>query len=365
MLGWRRTFAVVAALALSLPLCACEAFLLPDEPPVTWAPLPTLAMTAIPSASPPTQTSTPTQVPSMPSPTPEPAPPALAPTPTPDGIADRAIWAREQVWTLLLREYPDTFPSAQADWVALEERTLDGEAEFLFQSHDVSLTVSLPVPLQRESSSRVGVIGPKGFGWGGLVEPDGTVIADPAQAVADIRRVDGWRGTIRALPQGAQYDDYFRVLEDGSQFGIDSPDEGIRARLSELRNTGRVATVWGELVENVPDYGQTQIVVERLDVESAPRAAPPTSSARESELVDAWEGVIREAPAGARYDDYFDARHPEGQHGITSLVPTIAAQLAALRGTGQVVRIWGILDYGMPDHGGSAIVVARLEVIGQ
>ena len=364
MQGWRRTFALLAACALTLSLCACEALLLPDDPPVTWVPLPTLGTTPAPSAAPPTFTPTPTEARSVPSPTPEPAPSPQDPTSVYNRIAERGVWARDQAWSHLVREYPDSLPIAQPEWLAVEERTADGETEFLYQDNSVSLVVAVPVPLQRSASSRVEVTGPKGFAWNGLVEPDGSVVADAPPTDQASRRVDGWRGTVRALPRGAQYDDYFRVLGDGSQYGIDSPDEGLRARLSELRNTGRVATVWGELLAGVPDYGQTQIVVERLDVEPLPRAAP-TSSARDSELVEAWEGVIREAPAGARYDDFFDAHRPGGQYGITSLLPKIVAQLVAHRGTGQVVRVWGILDYGMLDHGGSAIVVSRLEVIGQ
>ena len=203
----------------------------------------------------------------------------------------------------------------------------------------------------------VRLAGPDGFRWSVKVDRDGHVTASAPETSPTPESVQGWRGTLHALPAGSPYDDYFGVIGGmGGQYGIGAEDDSIAARLAALTNSGRVVIVWGVLRRDVPDHAQARILVTRFQVE----ALPPTRVA-ESELVDGWVGVIRALPAGSPHDDYFDTRRPGGQYGIRSLVPRIAEQLAAYRDTGTPVRVWGMLDYGVSDYGGRAIIVSRLE----
>jgi putative hemolysin len=80
--------------------------------------------------------------------------------------------------------------------------------------------------------------------------------------------VDGWLGTVEALPSMAQFDDVF-ILEDPNfpvQYGIDAPDPGVAAELESLRNTGRSFFVFGELSCNVIDVYGCQIRADRIEV---------------------------------------------------------------------------------------------------
>jgi len=102
---------------------------------------------------------------------------------------------------------------------------------------------------------------------------------------------------------------------------------------------------------------------------SAPKApaaaAPVATAAPASEVVEGWVGRVRAAPAGQPYAQYFDAQTPRGQFGITSLVPKLAQDLAAYRNTTAIIRVWGILDYGVADYAGKRIVVTRIELVSQ
>jgi hypothetical protein len=80
-------------------------------------------------------------------------------------------------------------------------------------------------------------------------------------------------------------------------------------------------------------------------------------------IVEDWLGMIRPLPAGSRYAHYFAARDEEGQYGITSTLPPVEEQLRLYRDSGALVRIWGILEYGVDDYGGARIYVTRVEAV--
>ncbi|HSQ26014.1 MAG TPA: DUF333 domain-containing protein, partial [Anaerolineales bacterium] len=68
---------------------------------------------------------------------------------------------------------------------------------------------------------------------------------------------------------------------------------------------------------------------------------PPGTS---EEIAD-WWGVIRSTESGAQYDDYF-GRQDLGQiiyFGIDSMDPAVQAQIEALRDSGRIVHLYGIL----------------------
>ena len=172
------------------------------------------------------------------------------------------------------------------------------------------------------------------------------------------KRIRAWRGTVHALPTGAQYDDYFRRLDaPNEKYGIVATDAALEVRLAELRDSGRTVSVWGLITLNAPDYGGTQIVVEQLIVEE-----PVATRVEESELVEGWLGTVRSFRAGATYDDYFEGVQPPGENGIDASSARLAVDLASYRDTGTLLRIWGALDHGVADHRGSRILVTRLEV---
>jgi putative hemolysin len=81
------------------------------------------------------------------------------------------------------------------------------------------------------------------------------------------------------------------------------------------------------------------------------------------EVVD-WWGVIKSTEPGAQFDDYFE-REDLGQiitFGIDSMDPEVKSQIEALRDSGRIVHLYGILLSNVPDCNGSQIQVTRLEV---
>jgi hypothetical protein len=92
---------------------------------------------------------------------------------------------------------------------------------------------------------------------GGYIPP-GT-----AEAIAE------WWGVIVSSPAGAQFDDYFERQDLGQIiiFGIDSLDPAVQAQIVALRDTGRIAHLYGTLLSNVPDSNGSQIQVDRIEVD--------------------------------------------------------------------------------------------------
>ena len=76
-----------------------------------------------------------------------------------------------------------------------------------------------------------------------------------------------WWGVIKSNPPGAQFDDYFerRDLSQTINYGIDSLDPVIKAKIIELRDSGKVVHLYGTLFSNVPDVNGSQIQVDRIE----------------------------------------------------------------------------------------------------
>jgi putative hemolysin len=92
---------------------------------------------------------------------------------------------------------------------------------------------------------------------GGFMSP-GT-----AEEIAD------WWGVIRSTDPGAQYDDYFERQDLGQviYFGIDSMDPVVKSQIEAVRDSGKIAHLYGTLLSNVPDYNGSQIQVDRIEVQ--------------------------------------------------------------------------------------------------
>ena len=84
-----------------------------------------------------------------------------------------------------------------------------------------------------------------------------------AEEIAD------WWGVIKSTEPGAQYDDYFERRDSGQviYFGIDSMDPAVRSQIEVLRDSEKIVHLYGTLVNNVPDYNGSQILVNRIEVE--------------------------------------------------------------------------------------------------
>jgi hypothetical protein len=170
----------------------------------------------------------------------------------------------------------------------------------------------------------------------------------PAEAPA---AVDGWAGTIKPLPAGSEYDDYFE-REDGQRFGITSTDDDMRRRIGAVRTAGVPVRVWGQLLSDVPDVEGRQIQVERYELV---REA-------ESAVVEGWVGTIVAMDAGAQYDDYFERDNGE-RYGIDTLDAKLARRLETLREEGTRVQVWGELLSDVPDVEGRQIQVVEVEAL--
>ena len=84
-----------------------------------------------------------------------------------------------------------------------------------------------------------------------------------------------------------------------------------------------------------------------------------------AEEITDWWGTIKSTPAGAQYDDYFE-RQDLGQvvfYGIDSIDPEVSSQIKALRDSGKIIHLYGILNNNVPDYNGSQIQPDRIEIL--
>lgn len=165
--------------------------------------------------------------------------------------------------------------------------------------------------------------------------------------------VERWEGILISNPAGAQFDDTFQFT-DGSntQVGIAATDPALEQQLASLRDTGTVISVWGTLLNDVPDVNGVQIQVTRIEIEAPEEITEP---------VEGWIGAMVSNPAGAQFDDYFQMLDQNGSRfGISSLDPLLEQELEALRDTGQLIQVWGVLRRDVPDAYGTQIEVTRI-----
>jgi hypothetical protein len=180
---------------------------------------------------------------------------------------------------------------------------------------------------------------------------------DVAALPEETQPVSDWMGFIVGTPEGAQFDDYFKKEGyDGGQFGIESHDPAIQAQIAALRDSNQQVHIWGTLIEDVPDFNGAQIDVQRLEVETLAEVETIT------EPVEDWVGVVVSNPEGAQFDDYFQMMDQNGTRVGIAGFGEIGEQLVALRDTGTVIHVWGIIRRNVPDAYGSQVEVTRLEI---
>ncbi|MFN2285658.1 MAG: DUF333 domain-containing protein [Anaerolineae bacterium] len=180
---------------------------------------------------------------------------------------------------------------------------------------------------------------------------------DVAALPEETQSVSDWAGFIVGTPEGAQFDDYFeKEGYDDGQFGVESHDPTIQAKIAALRDSNQQVHIWGTLTEDVPDFNGTQIDVQRLEVEALAEVETIT------EPVEDWVGVVVSNPEGAQFDDYFQMMDQNGTRVGIAGFGEIGEQLVALRDTGTVIHVWGIIRRNVPDAYGSQVEVTRLEI---
>ncbi len=124
-----------------------------------------------------------------------------------------------------------------------------------------------------------------------------------------------------------------------------------------LRDSGRQVHVWGRLVNDVPDAGGRQIVVTRIDVDERPEAPEVVT-----QPVEDWVGVVVSTPEMAQVDDYFQMMDQNGSRFGIWAEGALGEQIVALRDTGTVIHVWGLLRTNVPDAYNAQITVTRMEI---
>jgi putative hemolysin len=151
-----------------------------------------------------------------------------------------------------------------------------------------------------------------------------------------------------------------RTAADGSQSGVCVfPDDSTCDEWAYYRGECIPA------VENIPTPAMTlEATTEAGGANSGGNASggymPPGTP---EELAD-WWGVIKGNAPGAEFDDCFE-RQDLGQiiyFGIDSRDPAVESQIIALRDSGKIVHLYGILVSNVSDCNGSQILVERIEV---
>ena len=325
---WGGAICVLTLLLIS-GLVGCEALLPVSEPPATWIPLPTSgpSLTPTPKTGPgatptldarPSATATPLPLPT--------ATATLASEERVDERAAAALWARDLSWLTLVERAAHPEAPPDPEWEAVAPKVGVDETLYGFVAASWTLHVTVPLTVSEGTGYDVVVSGPDDFEWAAGVQPSGEVLVIALEPTPAPQVVADWRGVITALPAEAGFDDYVRIVSaTGGQYGLCGASEEIEARIAAWRDGQTVVRIWGQLLPQAADYGDSRIVVERIEAFVSPTVVP------ESELVEGWQGIIRLLPADAGYDDFFDGLNPPGQYGVPSAASRIGGRAARRR----------------------------------
>ena len=344
---WTLRYALLLLLLLALSACTV---LVPDagEPPATWQPLPTLA---------PYTTAT-----SQPSPTASPSPQAMTPTVTPTAtslpevpsttatpLEPQATMAPDRVDGLLgiLRSLPDT--ARYDDYFSeLRQNVQWGIAP-------ANEAVESVMDQARDSGRAVRV-------WG-RIERD---VDDYSGARIVVERIEftspppspspGETATATATATPEEAPGPTDTPEE-----VPSPTDTPEALPSPTATSETLPSPTATVATPSPTATPDAQPSPTATLETRPVMTPTPRP--QAVVVEGWLGMIRPLPMGSAYDDYFVAFEREGQYGIASTLPPVEEQLALYRDSGAIVRIWGILEYGVDDYGGARIYVTRVEAV--
>jgi predicted small lipoprotein YifL len=75
--------------------------------------------------------------------------------------------------------------------------------------------------------------------------------------------VQTWTGTIKSLPAGAQFNDYFEY--GTNTCGIDGSTDEINQLITQYRDSGKMVKIHGVISTDVPDVNGCQIRVTKVE----------------------------------------------------------------------------------------------------
>ncbi len=289
---------------------------------------------------------------------------ALPPEATEQAPAVDPAAARDAALTFLSERYSYLTWPAGASWK--EEQVtpegLVGSTSMVYTAGDWVATVTYPLVAPEATLFTVLVTNPTtGFEWQGELDLAGQIteqIAPPMPA-GEGRPVVAWYGRVVSPPEGSALDGTLLVLPAGTaEIGLVGVDKTAKGTIAELRDTTKRGHFWGQLHCDSAG-GPCQLAVERVRPDGPGSMFDP-------EPVEGWEGVIYSGPAGPRSggDDYLAlVGDLQIQYGLWAEDGPLADQLASLRDSGTVVRVWGQLIAGIPDWNGTQIQASRFELV--
>jgi len=266
--------------------------------------------------------------------------------------------ARDAALAYLRERYSELAPATNLTWSEedITEQGLVGETTFRYTAESWVVVVSFPLVNPDNTVYQVEVSNPDaGRLWQGDVDATGSVTE--SRALDESQPVVCWGGFIKSLPADGQWDDYL-ALEGENGVGIEASDNTVAAQIQVARDSETFVHVWGTLHCPSLDYGGCQLMVTRLyENEPGPLLDP--------EPIEDWTGIVTSLEFGAQHDDVFTLTGDVPvRFGIGSTIPELEAQVAELRDTGEMARIWGTVACGVLDVNGAHIEVTRIERVG-
>ena len=164
--------------------------------------------------------------------------------------------------------------------------------------------------------------------------------------------VEGWVGTVRALPAGNQFGQVF-VREDGEEYDIGATSEAAWEVIREAKETGAQIQVWGTLYTGVPAPEARHVEVERITVVATPED--------EGTPVEGWTGTIVKLPPGNQFGQFF-IRDDGERYTISATRDEVGTQIADAAWSGAQLKVWGTLYTGVPATEARHLEVEQVEV---
>lgn len=175
--------------------------------------------------------------------------------------------------------------------------------------------------------------------------------------------VYAWYGRVESASADTASSDMRFILwpEGTGDIMISGETDEINTQLDTLRDAegqDKDAHLWGTLTCDSSDKGQCHLSVDRV------RAMDNTPPGEPEEVADLI-GLVYSGPPepSSGGDDYLALIGPFNiQYGLHGASEDVESQLAAIRDSGQAISLTGQLMVGVPDWGGTQILVSQIEI---